>query len=200
MAVNIVEAFLHDSEERQLNVAWKFSEVGRQVQRHGNVAALRETAYVPLQGRPQTNFIEKGWVQEIRHGADVAKCLINQRSVFLEPFDGFFAERRFFGKNHRQVHVHSGEQLPDSIMQLARNSPPLLILGFQQSRGETSELVPGLQQFFSTVRNAHFESEFSLFLLFDIQMNPGPVNYFPIAIANRNASGENVMPAAVRTA
>src|SRR5205807_6300844 len=54
------------------------SQILRQTQLDLDLAALRETIHVPAQGRRQTNFVQQGWMQQVRNRPNFAQGLGNE--------------------------------------------------------------------------------------------------------------------------
>ena len=117
------------------------------MQRDVNSTALGEAVNVFLKSGFEADLVEQGRIEQIGHGADVLIDVSNQ---------GFEVDHRLSvirnlavscGDKVGDLDAGGGEQLPDAIMQLAREASALLVLRLKNSGGKFAQLLAGGKQF-----------------------------------------------------
>jgi len=78
VAMYVRQAFLQDAEEGNLCPYWESLLNGCDICLYVDPGALGETLDVPLSCASKADFIQQGWVQQVRHGANFLDGLIRQ--------------------------------------------------------------------------------------------------------------------------
>ncbi len=114
---------------------------------------------IPGKRRKQTNFIQQRRMQKVRHGADLLNSAIHNIAGLSPRFFRWFAG--FLQDHFVQYHLGHGKFLPQTVMQIARDSAALLILHGHQTDGKTPQFVRSpidhLFQFGGAVANRLFQ-------------------------------------------
>src|SRR6185437_11974194 len=126
--MDVGQTFLKDSENCQLGVARKASDLWVDVAVDLNSAAFRETFDIPGYCRAQADFLEHWRIKKIRYCAHLLHALIGHVNAFLNLRVGTIV-------HGVQAHFQSGEVLADAIVELAAEAPPLFILHAEEMAG-----------------------------------------------------------------
>src|SRR6478609_763091 len=67
MTVNVGKGFLHEAEDSGLQQLRKPAQLAGYIQGHFQAAALGESVDIPAERGNQARFVEKRWMQQVRH-------------------------------------------------------------------------------------------------------------------------------------
>ena len=67
--MDICQAFLHQSEDGKLHIAWQSSNIGGNIQRDGYVTAFCQPLYIHVKGGRETAFVQQRRMQKVRGSA-----------------------------------------------------------------------------------------------------------------------------------
>ena len=79
VAMNIRQAFLHDTKQRSFNICCQASNIAEHQQLDLYPATLDEAAHKPLQSGQETGFVKKWRVKQIRQSSELFDDLIAER-------------------------------------------------------------------------------------------------------------------------
>ena len=106
----------------------------------GHVVPLAEFANVGLHCGRQAEIVEQCRVQQAREIADGVQRAFGDRPGLIEHHRGS-SLRLDAALRHGELHLDCRERLPDLVVQLARDGPPLFFLDGDQLRGQALEIA-----------------------------------------------------------
>src|SRR6202522_4776338 len=86
MTMNIGETLLNNPEDGKLHFFGQIREIRRNVELGINFTAFGESLDIPAKGRSEPRFIQQRRMQQIGNGTNLLTCLLDQGSVFGDPF------------------------------------------------------------------------------------------------------------------
>ena len=98
-----------------------------------DLAAFGKPVDIPGKRRFQAHFIEKRWMEQMRHGANFLQGLLDQATAFVQRSEGGRTELGLLGVYVRQIDAQCGEQLPHTIVQFTGNASSFFILRLEQT-------------------------------------------------------------------
>jgi hypothetical protein len=131
MPVYIRQALLEDTEKRNLYPDWESLLSGCNIQLYVDPGSLGEALDVPLRCASKAGFIQQGWVQQVRHGANFFDGLIRQAgNLGGKSHSGRVLLAVFLKK--RNTDFQSRQRLTSAVVQVTRQFASLFILHFEK--------------------------------------------------------------------
>src|SRR5580704_4093514 len=141
MAMDVCQTFLYQAKYGEFHLLGKPSEVGRNIQLDAKPAALLQSFQIQAKCGRKSEFVQHGWVQKI---SSSAYLLRESLDYFPGIFDRLGQLRRIAFRlvlDSRQSHRQHRQILAGAVVQVAGNSPALLVLCGHQSSGKVAQLV-----------------------------------------------------------
>src|ERR1700678_1439011 len=116
MTMNIREALLDHTENRNFHVVGQPAKRFRDMQLNFDLAAFRESVHVPAKRGRKTSGIKKRRMQQMRNGANFPADLLAHCSILGDSSGSRRIEIVGLSLYDCNVHAKSGEQLPDAVV------------------------------------------------------------------------------------
>src|SRR6202521_2370557 len=144
VAMYVRQAFLQDAEEGNLCPYWESLLNGCDICLYVDPGALGETLDVPLSCASKADFIQQGWVQQVRHGANFLDGLIRQMCHIREELRYGWVFPAVFLKK-RNTDFQRCQRLAGAVVQVPRQLASFFILHLHKPLRQVLQLGGALQ-------------------------------------------------------
>src|SRR5437868_935441 len=136
VAMNIRQAFLHDTKQRSFNICCQASNIAEHQQLDLYPATLDEAAHKPLQSGQETGFVKEWRVKQIRQSSELFDDLIAERQALFQCFHSTCPLALNYSSHAGKVRPDGYHVLHGYVMKIACDSPAFLVLCAQEQAAQ----------------------------------------------------------------
>ena len=144
VVLDVVEALLHNAEDRRLYLAREPHEARRDIHREHDARPPAERVRVPAQRGCQADVIQERRVEQGRQIPQLPRAFVRQRQTLGQRLALLRAQRPGDPVEHRQVHRQGRNLLGRAVVELAGDPPLFLVSQVQEPPGKLVQGPLGL--------------------------------------------------------